>query len=68
MREYRLKAVMEFLARQRRYVTINEVAEGIGMSWNTAEKDLNYLKHEGYVKSFGSGSRRYFRIRRPTEI
>jgi DNA-binding Lrp family transcriptional regulator len=54
MTEYRLRAVMDFLADFRGYATINQVAEGIGMSWNTAKNDLEYLSEDGYVLKKGS--------------
>ena len=46
---YRLRAVMSFLAKKRGFVTINEVAKKVDMSWNTAKDDLDYLADEEYV-------------------
>lgn len=46
---YRYKAILDFMNKKRKWVTPNEVADGVGMSWNTAKKDLDFLSQKGYV-------------------
>ena len=48
---------MDFLANFRGYATANQVAEGVGMAWNTAQKDLDILAGERYVIRIGRGKR-----------
>ena len=62
MRRYRLKAIMDFLANFRGYATINQVAEGVGMAWNTAQKDLDFLANEDYLIKIGRGKRVHYKF------
>ena len=62
---YRLKAVLEWMHSTRRLVTINEVAKGVEMSWNTAKKDLDELAEGGYLikKKVGASERYKFNFK-----
>jgi predicted ArsR family transcriptional regulator len=51
---YRLKAVMDFLAKFRGWASANEVADGVGMAWNTAKSDLEFLVRKGYILKRGN--------------
>jgi Fic family protein len=59
---YRYRAVLDYLHKAKKFVTANEVAMALGMSWNTAKKDLAMLSKEGYVVKGGSSSRTRFRF------
>jgi len=50
MKLYRLKAVLHFVRTYQRNFSVNEVAVGLGMSWESAKKDLEHLADKGYLK------------------
>ncbi|MFH2024068.1 MAG: winged helix-turn-helix transcriptional regulator [Candidatus Micrarchaeota archaeon] len=62
------RAVLNVLLRAGHMMTTNDIAERAGMSWNTADKSLNYLYRYGLVLRSVRGSRikrvTYWRINR----
>ena len=67
MRQYPFKAILDFLAKFRGYATANQVANDVGMSWNTAKKNLEYLAKKGYVVKIGT-DRPSYRLKRSNFI
>lgn len=56
---YRLKAIMDYVHQSRRFVNPSEVASDVGMSWNTAKGDLNFLAANGYLIRRQVGENRF---------
>lgn len=45
------KEILRFLFSSRRYLTIREVAEEVGVSWATARKYLEDLEKRGFLEA-----------------
>lgn len=59
MTRYRLNAIIRYMVKSRGWVSANEVAEDVGMSWNTAKADLDYLEEQGYILKRGKRRAKY---------
>jgi len=51
--EYRMKEILDYLHETRRFVSASQVAEALGISWNTAKSDLDTLSDQGLVQKSG---------------
>lgn len=57
------KRILNALYRARRALNTSEVADGAGVSWNTAKKYLKRLNSYGYVRRKTKGKSIYWWIR-----
>lgn len=55
--EYRMKEIINYLHKTRRFVSVSLVAKSVEVSWNTAKIDLDALAREGLVEKKGKGYR-----------
>jgi DeoR/GlpR family transcriptional regulator of sugar metabolism len=51
----RLKAILTYLHRERRFVSANEVAHALDLSWKTAKDDLELLTQHHFIIRAYSG-------------
>jgi Mn-dependent DtxR family transcriptional regulator len=63
-RKIYLNAILKSLSRAKRPLTTNQISDRLGISWGTAEKYLQYLHTEGYLKKEYLGNRIYWKANR----